>query len=65
EAQLDLRDAVVDRFDAPVLTVCNKSDRSRDVEADAYMSITEGENVEDVLDLAVETVDWEPDLPSR
>jgi nucleolar GTP-binding protein len=65
DAQLGLRDAVVDRFDAPVLTVCNKSDRSRDVEADAYMSVTEGENVEGVLDLAVETVDWEPDLPSR
>jgi nucleolar GTP-binding protein len=65
DVQLDLRDAVVDRFDAPVLTVCNKSDRSTDVEADVYMSITEGENVEAILDLAVETVDWEPDLPSR
>jgi len=65
DAQLALRDAVVDRFDAPVLTVCNKSDRSRDVEADAYMSVTEDENVDAVLDLAVETVDWEPDLPSR
>ena len=65
DAQLDLRDAVVERFDVPVLTVCNKSDRSRDVEADAYMSVSEGENVDAVLDLAVETVDWEPDLPSR
>ncbi|SEA37897.1 nucleolar GTP-binding protein [Haloplanus vescus] len=65
DVQLDLRDAVVERFDAPVITVCNKSDRSRDVEADAYMSVTEGENVDEVLDLAVETVDWEPDLPSR
>ncbi|WP_338740322.1 NOG1 family protein [Haloplanus salilacus] len=65
DAQLALRDAVVDRFDAPVVTVCNKSDRSSDVDADAYMSVTEGENVEAVLDLAVETVDWEPDLPSR
>jgi len=64
-AQLDLRDAVVERFDAPVLTVCNKSDRSRDMEADAYMSISDDENVDAVLDLAVETVDWEPDLPSR
>jgi nucleolar GTP-binding protein len=65
DAQLALRDAVVDRFDAPVRTVCNKSDRSRDVGADAYMSVTEDENVDAVLDLAVETVDWEPDLPSR
>jgi nucleolar GTP-binding protein len=65
DAQLDLRDAVVGRFDAPVLTVCNKSDRSTAVDADAYMSVTGDENVEAVLDLAVETVDWEPDLPSR
>jgi len=65
DAQLDLRDSVAERFDAPVLTVCNKSDRSRDVDADAYMSVSEGENVDAVLDLAVETVDWEPDLPSR
>jgi nucleolar GTP-binding protein len=65
DAQLDLRDSVVDRFDAPVITVCNKSDRSDDVDADAYMSVTDGERVEAVLDLAVDTVDWEPDLPSR
>jgi nucleolar GTP-binding protein len=65
DAQLALRDAVVERFDAPVLTICNKSDRSRAVDADAYMSVSEGENVDAVLELAVETVDWEPDLPSR
>jgi nucleolar GTP-binding protein len=68
DAQLQLRDAVAERFarvDVPVLTVCNKSDRSRDVDADAYMSVTDGENVEDVLDLAVEAVGFEPDLPSR
>jgi nucleolar GTP-binding protein len=68
DAQLQLRDAVEARFervDVPVITVCNKSDRSRDVEADAYMSVAEGENVEAVLDLAVEAVGFEPDLPSR
>ncbi|WP_248895360.1 NOG1 family protein [Haloplanus halobius] len=65
EDQLALRDAVADRFDAPVRTVCNKSDRSTDVEADAYMSVAEDENVDDVLDLAITTVDWESDLPSR
>jgi nucleolar GTP-binding protein len=65
DSQLALRDAVVDGFDVPVLTVCNKSDRSRDVEADAYMSVTEDENVDAVLDMAVDAVDWEPDLPSR
>ena len=66
EAQLELRDAVEKRFaerDIPVLTICNKSDRSRDVDADAYMSVTEGENVDGVLDLAVEAVGFEPDIP--
>ena len=62
-AQLELRDEVADRFDVPVLTICNKSDRSSDVEADAYMSITEDENVDAVLDLAVEAVGYEPDIP--
>jgi nucleolar GTP-binding protein len=72
EAQLELRDELEERFavtaDAddepvPVVTVCNKSDRSRDVDADAYMSITEGENVEGVLDLVVDAVGYEPELP--
>ncbi|MFB6157819.1 MAG: NOG1 family protein [Haloferacaceae archaeon] len=63
DAQLALRDDVVERFDVPVLTVCNKSDRSTDVEADAYMSVETGENVEAVLDTAVEAVDHEPDIP--
>jgi len=65
---LELRDAVVDRFadrDIPVLTICNKSDRSTDVEADAYMSITEEEGIDEVLGMAVEAVGYEPDLPSR
>ncbi|ESP89209.1 NOG1 family protein [Candidatus Halobonum tyrrellensis] len=65
DAQLALRDSVVAEFDVPVLTVCNKSDRSREVEADAYMSVTDDDNVEGVLDLAVEAVGFEPDLPSR
>jgi nucleolar GTP-binding protein len=61
--QLALRDDIETRFTAPVLTVCNKADRSRDVEADYYMSVTEGENVEGVLDAAIEAVGYEPDLP--
>ena len=68
DVQLELRDSVVDRFsdrDIPVLTICNKSDRSTDVEADAYMSITNEEGVEEVLQLAIEAVGFEPDLPSR
>ncbi|MFW5911500.1 MAG: NOG1 family protein [Halolamina sp.] len=62
-AQLELRAELESRFDAPVVTVCNKSDRSTAVEADAYMSVTEGENVDDVLDTLVAAVDWEPDIP--
>jgi nucleolar GTP-binding protein len=65
DVQLELRDDVEATFDVPVLTVCNKADRSRDVEADHYMSITEDENVDAVLDAAVAAVDYEPDLPRR
>ena len=64
DSQLELRDELVERFDVPVLTVCNKADRSRDVEADSYMSVTEDENVDGVLDSVVEVVDWEPDIPA-
>ena len=63
DTQLALRDDLQARFDVPVLTVCNKADRSRDVEADLYMSVTEDENVQGVLDAAVEAVDYEPELP--
>ncbi|MFC4448807.1 NOG1 family protein [Halorussus aquaticus] len=64
DAQLELRDAIAERFgDVPVLTVCNKSDLSTDVEADAYMSVESGENVDGVLDDAVEAVGYEPELP--
>jgi nucleolar GTP-binding protein len=63
DSQLELRDEVVEKFEVPVLTVCNKSDESREVEADHYMSITEDEGVDDVLDAAVDAVDWELELP--
>jgi len=63
DAQLDLLADVRTRFDVPVIAVCNKADRSRDVEADHYMSVTGGENVAAVLDAAVEAVGYEPDLP--
>lgn len=68
EVQLALRDDLQERFadrDIPVLTICNKSDRSTDVAADAYMSITENEGVEEVLSMAVDAVGYEPELPSR
>ncbi|MGM0605492.1 MAG: NOG1 family protein [Halobacteriota archaeon] len=68
DVQVELRDAVEERFRAravPVLTVCNKSDRSTDVEADAYMSVVNDEGVDQVRKLAVDAVGFEPDLPSR
>jgi nucleolar GTP-binding protein len=64
DAQLELLAAVREQFDeVPVITVCNKSDVSRDVDADYYMSVTENENLETVLDAAVEAVGYEPELP--
>jgi nucleolar GTP-binding protein len=63
DAQLELRDEVIETFDVPVLTVCNKRDRSTDVEADLYMSVTEDDNVDGVLDAAVEAVGYDPDIP--
>jgi nucleolar GTP-binding protein len=64
ESQLELLAEVEERFDAPIVTVCNKSDRSTDVEADLYMSVLEEENVDAVLDQVVDVVDWEPDIPA-
>ncbi len=61
--QLELLASVREQFDAPVVTVCNKSDRSRDVDADHYMSVTEGENLDRVVDAVVAAVGHEPTLP--
>jgi nucleolar GTP-binding protein len=47
----------------PVLTVCNKSDRSTDVEADLYMSVENDEGVDEVLTAAVDAVDYDPEIP--
>jgi len=63
DAQLDLLSDVRDRFDVPVISVCNKADRSRDVEAEYYMSITDDENVDAVLAAAIDAVGYEPDIP--
>jgi len=68
--QLELREEVRELFgdDVPFLTVANKHDRFEAVQAesvDATMSVTEDENVEAVLDMAVEAADFEPDLPTR
>lgn len=62
-AQLALRDEIAGTFDVPLLTVCNKSDRSQDVNTDYYMSIETSENVDDVLAAVIEAVGYEPDLP--
>ena len=64
EVQLALRDDIRDRFrEVSVVTVCNKSDRSMEVDADFFMSVETGEGVEEVLDAVVGAVDYEPDLP--
>jgi len=70
ESQLELRAEIRELFgeDVPFLTVANKHDRFEAVQAesvDATMSVTEDENVEAVLDMAVEAADFEPDLPTR
>jgi len=62
DVQLALREDLEARFEVPVLTVCNKADRSRDVDADRYLSVTEGENVEAVLEAAIEAVGSETEL---
>ncbi|EMA33370.1 NOG1 family protein [Halobiforma nitratireducens] len=71
ESQLELRDAIADRFDSvPVLTVANKTDREEvwnadleGMDADLEMSVETDENVTGVLDAAVDAVDYEPELP--
>ncbi|MFC7019693.1 MULTISPECIES: NOG1 family protein [Haloarcula] len=63
DQQLALRDAIEARFDVPVLTIANKSDRSTHVEADHYMSVTGDDNVDAVLQAAVDAVGYELELP--
>lgn len=73
EEQLSLRDELAETFDVPQLTICTKADRSRDVAADAYTCLREDVEVPDgepvvvepeaVVDLAVETIGYEPELP--
>ncbi|MEY7848875.1 NOG1 family protein [Natrarchaeobius sp. A-rgal3] len=72
ESQLELRDAIAARFEAvPVLTVANKVDRAEvwtddavaEMNDDYRMSVETGENVETVLEAAIEAIDYEPKLP--
>jgi len=62
--QRALRAEVAAQFDdVPLVTVCNKADRSEGAAADCYMSVRNGEGVEATLDAAVEAVGYEPTLP--
>ena len=70
DVQLELREEVRALFDEsiPMLTVANKHDRFDAVRAesvDATMSITEGENVESVLDMVIDAIDHDAGLPTR
>jgi len=70
DVQLALREEVRTLFDPsiPVLTVANKHDRFEAVKAeavDATMSVTDDENVSTVLDMLIEAIAYEPDLPTR
>ncbi|GGL68985.1 NOG1 family protein [Halocalculus aciditolerans] len=61
QALLNDIEAIFD--DVPVITVCNKSDLSTDTAADYYMSIENDENLDTVLDAAVDAIGFEADLP--
>jgi nucleolar GTP-binding protein len=69
DAQLRLRDELRERFDAPVLTVRNKTDRADEaeagatVDADAAMSVETGAGVEAALSTALDAVEYEPEIP--
>ena len=68
--QRALHREIADRFDVPILTVCNKADLSTGVETDLTMAIPEhadgddlGDGVEAVLDELVDAIDYELELP--
>lgn len=63
DAQLALRDAVESRFDVPVVTVCSKADRSRDLDADYYLSVEAGEGITELLTGSIAAIGYEPELP--
>jgi nucleolar GTP-binding protein len=63
EDQRALFDDLDAAFDVPVIAVCNKRDLSTDVDADHYVSVTEGEGLDELVDDAVERIGFEPELP--
>ncbi|MFB6094306.1 MAG: NOG1 family protein [Halanaeroarchaeum sp.] len=69
-AQRALQAELADRFDVPLLTVCNKADLSTAVEADLTMTVPDhadgegtGDDPEAILDAVVDALEYEPDLP--
>jgi nucleolar GTP-binding protein len=68
DVQEQLREDIEDRFEVPVLSVYNmldrlESDEQAEFDSEHTMSVATGENVETVLDAAIEAVDYEPELP--
>lgn len=64
DVQLALREEIASRFaGVPVVTVCAKADRSRELDADLYLSVPEEEGVEELLETAIERVDHTIELP--
>jgi len=70
DVQQALRDDIEARFDVPVLTVYNKRDRmseseqeSLDTDVDHWTSVAENDNVDAVIEAAIEAADYEPELP--
>ncbi len=67
DRQLDLLADIKSQFSVPVLTVCNKADRETDhdldIDVDSSMSVKSGVNVDTVLEMAIEAVSYEPELP--
>ncbi|AKH96915.1 NOG1 family protein [Halanaeroarchaeum sulfurireducens] len=68
--QRALHAEIESRFDVPVLTVCNKADRSMAIDADLFMAIPThaddedvGDGVDAVLDAVVEAIGHEPEIP--
>lgn len=62
EAQLTLRDEIETQFEN-VLTVCSKADRSREIDADHYLSVEQEEGVEELVEKAIAVIGYEPELP--
>jgi nucleolar GTP-binding protein len=72
DAQRALRDAVAERFDAPVLTVRSKadlvaSDPSADdtLDPDLSISVETGDGLDAAIDAAVDAIGYEPPLPGE